>query len=214
MAGVSAGCRQQVTPAAFWTVVSLDAARMMDVSELVTLVNSDESWVFRLEYRCLLCLGCLPRSHHHPCVLSLPRQEVRAARRTWIDHITESLFLPLGALTGEGSSVNVNTTDATAGATALLLPAQNTHTLHDPIRNPAHARAGRCTMLYNTPTDRLPPPRGVCTSHGSRTAAATARTSTSRTRRCVIRVPVCARVSCVSRVCPGSRRCHFLPASP
>ena len=32
--------------------------------------------------------------------------------------------------------VNVNTTDATTGATALLLPAQNTHTLHDPIRNP------------------------------------------------------------------------------
>jgi len=28
-------------------------------------------------------------------------------------------------------SVNVNTTDATAGATALLLPAQNTHTLHE-----------------------------------------------------------------------------------
>jgi len=26
--------------------------------------------------------------------------------------------------------VNVNTTDATTGATALLLPAQNTHTLH------------------------------------------------------------------------------------
>ena len=38
--------------------------------------------------------------------------------------------------------VNVNTTDATTGATALLLPAQNTHTLHDPIRNPEHARAG------------------------------------------------------------------------
>jgi hypothetical protein len=38
--------------------------------------------------------------------------------------------------------VNVNTTDATAGATALLLPAQNTHTLHDPIRDPEHARAG------------------------------------------------------------------------
>ena len=37
--------------------------------------------------------------------------------------------------------VNVNTTDATAGATALLLPAQNTHTLHDPIRDPVHARA-------------------------------------------------------------------------
>ena len=37
--------------------------------------------------------------------------------------------------------VNVNTTDATTGATALLLPAQNTHTLHDPIRNPEHARA-------------------------------------------------------------------------
>ena len=29
--------------------------------------------------------------------------------------------------------VNVNTTDATTGATALLLPAQNTHTLHDPM---------------------------------------------------------------------------------
>jgi hypothetical protein len=29
--------------------------------------------------------------------------------------------------------VNVNTTDATTGATALLLPAQNTHTLH--VRN-------------------------------------------------------------------------------
>ena len=39
-------------------------------------------------------------------------------------------------------AVNVNTTDATTGATALLLPAQNTHTLHDPIRNPEHARAG------------------------------------------------------------------------
>ena len=38
--------------------------------------------------------------------------------------------------------MNVNTTDATTGATALLLPAQNTHTLHDPIRNPEHARAG------------------------------------------------------------------------
>ena len=38
--------------------------------------------------------------------------------------------------------VNVNTTDATAGATALLLPAQNTHTLHDPIRDPEQARAG------------------------------------------------------------------------
>ena len=41
-------------------------------------------------------------------------------------------------------SVNVNTTDATAGATALLLPAQNTYTLHDPIRirDTEHARAG------------------------------------------------------------------------
>ena len=35
--------------------------------------------------------------------------------------------------------MNVNTTD---GATALLLPAQNAHTLHDPIRDPEHARAG------------------------------------------------------------------------
>ena len=38
--------------------------------------------------------------------------------------------------------VYVNTTDATAGATALLLPAQNTHTLHDPKRDTEHARAG------------------------------------------------------------------------
>ena len=38
--------------------------------------------------------------------------------------------------------VNVKTTDATTGATALLLPAQNTHTLHDPIRDTEHARAG------------------------------------------------------------------------
>ena len=38
--------------------------------------------------------------------------------------------------------VNVNTTDATAGATALLLPAQNTHTLHDPKRDTEYARAG------------------------------------------------------------------------
>ncbi len=33
-----------------------------------------------------------------------------------------------------GCCVNVNTTDTTAGATALLLAAQNTHTLHDPKR--------------------------------------------------------------------------------
>ncbi len=33
-------------------------------------------------------------------------------------------------------------TDATVGATALLLPAQNTHTLHDPKRGTEHARAG------------------------------------------------------------------------
>ena len=38
--------------------------------------------------------------------------------------------------------MTVNTTDATTGATALLLPAQNTHTLHDPIRDTEHARAG------------------------------------------------------------------------
>ena len=38
--------------------------------------------------------------------------------------------------------VNVNTTDAKAGATALLLPAQNTHTLHDPKRDTEYARAG------------------------------------------------------------------------
>ena len=34
--------------------------------------------------------------------------------------------------------MNVNTTDATTGATALLLPAQNTHTfIHDPIGSSA-----------------------------------------------------------------------------
>ena len=38
-------------------------------------------------------------------------------------------------------AVNVNTTHATTGATTLLLPAQNTHTLHDPIRDTEHARA-------------------------------------------------------------------------
>ena len=32
----------------------------------------------------------------------------------------------------ETCCVNVNTTDATTGVTTLLLPAQNTHTLHDP----------------------------------------------------------------------------------
>ena len=38
--------------------------------------------------------------------------------------------------------VYVNTTVATAGATTLLLPAQNTHTLQDPKRDTEHARAG------------------------------------------------------------------------
>ena len=37
--------------------------------------------------------------------------------------------------------MNVNTTVATNGATALLLPAQNTHTLHDPISRDVKARA-------------------------------------------------------------------------
>jgi hypothetical protein len=41
----------------------------------------------------------------------------------------------------EPCSVNINTTDATTGATALLLPAQDTHPLHDPIRDTEHARA-------------------------------------------------------------------------
>ena len=42
-----------------------------------------------------------------------------------------------------GELACVNTTDATTGATALLLPAQNTHTLHvhDPIRDTEYARA-------------------------------------------------------------------------
>ena len=54
-----------------------------------------------------------------------------------VDFLLSSLDLPPQQLW----YVNVNTTDATTGATALLLPAQNTHTLHDPIRNPEHARA-------------------------------------------------------------------------
>ena len=47
------------------------------------------------------------------------------------------IFIPHRVL-----GVNVNTTDATTGATELLLPAQNEHTLHDPIRDTEHARAG------------------------------------------------------------------------
>ena len=51
--------------------------------------------------------------------------------------------------------VNVNTTDATTGATALLLPAQNTHTLHDPIMTPyadtEHARAGKFSVFFMCP---------------------------------------------------------------
>ena len=40
------------------------------------------------------------------------------------------------------SRLCVNTTHATTGATTLLLPVQNTHTLHDPKRDTEHARAG------------------------------------------------------------------------
>jgi hypothetical protein len=40
--------------------------------------------------------------------------------------------------------VNVNTTDATAGATALLLPAQNTHTLHDRCVSQQQQRDATC----------------------------------------------------------------------
>jgi hypothetical protein len=47
----------------------------------------------------------------------------------------------MGCEPRERPRVNVNTTDATTGATALLLPAQDTHTLHDPIRDAEHARA-------------------------------------------------------------------------
>ena len=39
--------------------------------------------------------------------------------------------------------VNVNATHATTGVTALLLPAQNTHTLHDPT----HTRRVACVSL-------------------------------------------------------------------
>ncbi len=54
------------------------------------------------------------------------------------------MWLPMehGPIVPQCVCVNVNTTDATAGATALLLPAQNTHTLHDPKRDTEHARAG------------------------------------------------------------------------
>jgi len=59
--------------------------------------------------------------------------------------------------------VNVNTTDATTGATALLLPAQNTHTLHltpDMSRGACARRVSRlprCLYRYNVSTTRLPP---------------------------------------------------------
>jgi hypothetical protein len=57
--------------------------------------------------------------------------------------------------------VNVNTTDATTGATALLLPAQNTHTLHDRVNvNTTHAttvlRLCNCPLrIENTHTLRV-----------------------------------------------------------
>ena len=41
------------------------------------------------------------------------------------------------------TGVNVNTTDAKTGATALLLPAQNTHTLHAPYMTPYETRSMR-----------------------------------------------------------------------
>jgi hypothetical protein len=52
--------------------------------------------------------------------------------------------------------VNVSTTDARTGATALLLPAQNTHTLHDPIhvRDTEHARAHPGVLAALTTADR------------------------------------------------------------
>jgi hypothetical protein len=42
------------------------------------------------------------------------------------------------------SGVCVNTTDATTGATAMLLPAQNTHTSHDP--NETRSMRARCAL--------------------------------------------------------------------
>ena len=55
--------------------------------------------------------------------------------RSWRGRVRVRLFVVVGNLKIQSVSlsVNVNTTDATTGATALLLPAQNTHTLHDPI---------------------------------------------------------------------------------
>jgi hypothetical protein len=116
--------------------------------------------------------------------------------------------VPLCARVSRG--VNVNTTDATTGAPALLLPAQNTHTSHDPIRDTEHARAeGLCVPCVS----RLPPvsfyryrvcpgsPRCLFTGIVVRFV-------------CVVRVPLCVRVSRVSRVCPGSPRCLFTGTPP
>jgi hypothetical protein len=127
--------------------------------------------------------------------------------------------VPLCARVSRG--VNVNTTDATTGArTALLLPAQNTHTLHDPIRDTEHARA-KDLCVPSVP--RLPPVSFYWVWMVVRFV-------------CVVCVPLCVRVSRVSRVnvnttdatagatcvsrlppvsfyrsreCPGSPRCLF-----
>jgi hypothetical protein len=57
------------------------------------------------------------------------------------------VFLPVSMGEENVVRVTVNTTDATTGATALLLPAQNTHTLHDPIRATEHAHARALAAL-------------------------------------------------------------------
>ena len=67
-----------------------------------------------------------------------------------------------GGTRARACGVNVNTTDATTGATALLLPAQNTHTfLHSPYMTPyetrsnEHARARRAGAWWREKQHRL-----------------------------------------------------------
>ena len=55
--------------------------------------------------------------------------------------------------------VNVNTTDATAGATALLLPAQNTHTLRVNVNTPSKQ------VIQLTLSQALPPLPPLLTNH-------------------------------------------------
>ncbi len=64
---------------------------------------------------------CVQKKNHHCEQKSTTRTTAPLGQHKYVLHKrTELLYY----------SVNVNSTDATTGATALLLPAQNTHTLH------------------------------------------------------------------------------------